>query len=473
MANIGVYFAGKRRIKPGAYSQVDASGMLAITMGGQKVLAIIGEADGGVPQTVKWYNDPSVAKGAIGSGDLLVGAQIAWSPSNNLPGADLVALIRVNKATQALHTLKTATDTDAITLTSVDYGTKTYKVKLTAGTGSKLVVSVTDGKMTQTSPELANTNDAIVAWINKDCTLVTAAKKGDTVAAATADWVTFETQGTNPTPTNTDWQTCIDLLDKEYVQGVVLLTADETVHAYLKGQIEFLSGNRKERRGFYGHDLDESMDEIILRAKNLGTHRAVLVTPGIKVAVNSEVVTKPAYFTAAAIAGMWAGADSSEPLTFDYLNCLGLEKIYLDPLELEQLIEAGVCPIENTKAGYRVVNSVTTYLMDNNVLYRELSVSTLADMMSIELREYLEMKFVGKRKETTTPVSIENATISKLNQFVERGWLVGDPIKGILPYRNLRVVEIPLGYTLDWEGSPSEPNNYILMTSHFKPTYAV
>jgi hypothetical protein len=111
--------------------------------------------------------------------------------------------------------------------------------------------------------------------------------------------------------------------------------------------------------------------------------------------------------------------------------------------------------------------------MDNNVLYRELSVSTLADMMSIELREYQEMKFVGKRKETTTPVSIENATISKLNQFVERGWLVGDPIKGILPYRNLRVVEIPLGYTLDWEGSPSEPNNYILMTSHFKPTYAV
>ena len=44
---------------------------------------------------------------------------------------------------------------------------------------------------------------------------------------------------------------------------------------------------------------------------------------------------------------------------------------------------------------------------------------------------------------------------------------MGDRDNGIPAYRNVNIVRDGRAYTIDWEGSPGEPVNWILITSHF------
>lgn len=467
MASTGVYFAGKQRIKPGAYSQVDAQNMVPLSNGEQKVLAVLGVADSGKPQEVLWFNDPSNAKAAIHSGDLLDCANVAWAPSANItenPGADLIAMVRVNKGTQATTTIGVA-----VSLTSVGYDLRAYKYGIVVGLGGDFVLTLTDGVTTEVSPEIAKNNDAVVAWVNSNSKIATATKTAETVLEATVGLIPFTTLGTSPVATAEDWETAIDLLAKEQlIDGVILATVDPLTHAYLKTAVDISSSNRKERRMFVGHDTGEDVDSVVTRATAFNSSRAVLATPGIKRLKSDGTIAASAMYTAAAVAGMWAGGDAKEPLTYKYVGALGLDKVYSDPDEVEKLISGGVCVVEATKSGYRIVQSVTTYTSDLNILYRELSVSTLADLMSKEMRDEMEGKVVGRARTSTDSTSIYNRAITKLNQFVKRGWLVGDETQGVTPYRNVSLYRVGLGWGIEYEGSPAEPNNYVLISSHYR-----
>lgn len=373
----GVYFGGQQIYKPGAYSQVDASGMVPISLGGQRVLAIIGSATGTEDSPLEynriyWFNNPSQARKVLGSGDLLVGAEIAWSGGNDV-GADLIAC------------------------------------------------------------------------------------------------VPLETDETTGEPTTEAWANALALLETEPIDGIIPMSDEATVHAQVKEHISSLSGTtrRRERRGFFGHALGEESTAVQERVASLGTHRAVQCSPGIIRAVNGEVKTLSAVYTACAVAGLWAGLELGEPLTFKYINALGLEKVY-DDLEIDDMLQAGVMVIEEVPAkGRRIVQQLTCHTADENALYKELSVSTLADYMSKNLREKLEDKFVGKKNSPTLQTSIYNTVISLLNEFEREGWIVGDRANGIPAYRNVNVVRDGRAYTIDWEGSPGEPVNWILITSHF------
>jgi hypothetical protein len=467
MASAGVYFAGKQRVKPGAYSQVDAQNMVPLSNGDSKVLAILGEADSGEPQKLLWANDPANAKAALRGGDLLDLANIAWAPSANItenPGADLIALVRVNKGTQATTNIGTS-----ITLTSVGYDVRPYKYGIDAGEGGGWVVTLTDGESTETSPEVSKNNDAVVAWINANSKLITASKTSETAIVATSGLVAFTTVGTSPTATSEDWQTAIDLLAQDKrIQGVVLASTDETIHAYAKTAIDTASSNRKERRLFVGHEAGETADQVLTRAANFASSRACLASPGIKRLKSDGTLASSPMYLAAAAAGMWAGGDPKEPLTFKYIGALGIDKVYTDPDEIEKLVAGGVLVVEQTNSGYRIVQGVTTYTADQNILYRELSVSTLADLMAREMRDEMEGKVVGRARTSTDATSVYNRAISKLNQFVKRGWLIGDEIQGIAPYRNVSLYRVGLGWGVEYEGSPAEPNNFVLISSHYR-----
>ncbi len=465
---MSVNFGGRTIIKPGAYSQVDVEGMIPISIGGLRVLAMLGEADRGEPQTIKWFNNPSNAKKYFQNGDLLTGLQIAWNPAPVIPGADLIAAIRVNPATQASHILQDTTPADAIILTAKDWGIIALTVTVTDHTGDRSI-TVSDGVTTETTGTYDN-NAAIIADINENFTLVTAEiASGTPTLVVAASSTPFGTAGTNPAPVQSDWETCVDLLRTEGIQGVIPVTEDAAVHVYtLDHAIEMSQLKiKKERRIFVGHDLGETVSDITTRAGNLNNHRALLVTPGImRHNANGEVVTLPSVYTACAIAGMWVGAEFNYPLTFDYINALGLETKY-ELADIETLIQGGVLVVESVIGkGYRIVQAVTTHISSDNPVYRELSISSLADIMSIELRDTLEELYVGKPYTNDTKESIKNTTISKLNLFVRNGWLIeseaGDP-----PYRNINIFKEGVAISVEWEGSPSVPNNYVFITSSF------
>ncbi|WP_025698496.1 hypothetical protein, partial [Paenibacillus durus] len=88
--SINISFGGATIKRPGAYSTVDSSGMVPVTPGSLKVLAVIGPSGTGAtitPGTVAYFNDPKLAAAAVGEGELLEVMNVAWRH-----GADLIAV---------------------------------------------------------------------------------------------------------------------------------------------------------------------------------------------------------------------------------------------------------------------------------------------------------------------------------------------------------------------------------------------
>lgn len=97
----GVYFNGRYVTHPGAYSTITSEATTAVDDSNQRVVALVGESQGGTPNEVLFFDDPEAAKRVLRGGELLKGCQKAWSPTNNGEGANLIAVIRSNQATQS------------------------------------------------------------------------------------------------------------------------------------------------------------------------------------------------------------------------------------------------------------------------------------------------------------------------------------------------------------------------------------
>lgn len=127
---VGIYFDGRRLIRPQAATKIDDTGMYARGLGGGNTVAVVGEATGGEPQRVLWFTDPSYAKSILKSGPLLDGINRAYDPSSQVSGAYLVAAIRVNKATQSRLTMKDTSGRPVIVVRSFDYGIWNNQIKI-------------------------------------------------------------------------------------------------------------------------------------------------------------------------------------------------------------------------------------------------------------------------------------------------------------------------------------------------------
>lgn len=115
MATKGVYFNGKLLTIPGLYATVDSAMNSSKATSDAKVVAMIGECTGGEPGTVQFFSDPSIAKKVLKSGELLTAMNKAWNPVSKtktgvtLGGADIIGVIRANKATKGTTGVKQAT----------------------------------------------------------------------------------------------------------------------------------------------------------------------------------------------------------------------------------------------------------------------------------------------------------------------------------------------------------------------------
>ncbi|MGF6354071.1 hypothetical protein ABIE27_001981 [Paenibacillus sp. 4624] len=363
--SINISFGGASIKRPGAYSMVDSSEMTPVTLGSNKVLAVIGVLPVGstLPEgKVSYFNDPKLATAAVGEGELLEVMKVSWRH-----GADLIGVV---------------------------------PVKVTA--------------------------------------------------PATA-------------PTDTQWQDAIDLLQPEDTAGIIPLTTQAAIWAKVDTHIEFMSSvkNRKRRRAFYGHKPGATIEEIKEMATAMPTERGVLVTPCPLVADgDGNKVVKPGYYMAAAIAGLWAGQASQEPVTYKSVKFDGLEKIYIG-LEIEEILEAHICPVEQVKnVGFRIVQGVTLSTSED-LTKVELSVSTLADDMSENIETYFENNYTGKAGVAGIEVTIYNDLVSLLMEFQKNGW-----IRTFVP-ESTKVTRNGTAFWLEWEGKPTLPINNFLITNHF------
>lgn len=328
---------------------------------------------------------------------------------------------------------------------------------------------------------------AVIDWFNSgETTYVTAAYHASAInrAALAAIPDTYLTGGTEGTTDQADWDACLDLLKVEDVHLISCISYDPAVWASLAAHCEYMSTvGKKERIGFCGGfaTVDgytsglgkwssaslvlSSIDKMKNYTEELNSDRMVYVGPGfLAYDENGILTTYSGAMSAALVAGMAAGVDVAEALTHKEINVIGLE-YNLRWADLDRLLEGGVCPLEYDPGfGYRVCQSITTWLRNDKYNRRELSVRRVADYVARQVRERLDRDFVGKKGTGSTLISIKNATISILQQMYRLELLAGD--QNNPPYKNVQVSLEGDTCWVDFECSPVIPVNYILCTIH-------
>lgn len=267
-------------------------------------------------------------------------------------------------------------------------------------------------------------------------------------------------KGSNPA----SWADKFDKLKNAFSNILVVLSASPTIHAEALAHVGVMEGRQQRQVLFTGGDKGETTDQVKQRAAMLNSSRAVLCYPGIyHKSISSGKVPLAPYFTAAMVAGRVCGVDPSEPITFDYFNLVALERDLLagDP-EIDDLITSGVCTLERVDSGgIRLVQGITTYLGSNNTLYREISVRRGADALADTMRKTMEDTYVGKRGLKATISSVTTKAIEVLEQAIKDG--------SIVAYKDIVVRFVNTVVYVDYKVAPTEPINFVLLTSHFIP----
>lgn len=233
-------------------------------------------------------------------------------------------------------------------------------------------------------------------------------------------WTQFTGGSEGSAPTNNDWANAIAKLEMETDVKLVYVASDvESIHLIALQHCEQMSDIKeaKERILVCGGAASETVDQVITRAINMGSKRSMLVYPGVKrynLSTGTLDNIAPSLTSAIAV-GMAAGVTPEVPLTHKTIKVQGIEK-QLSNTELENLLNHGVCPLQYVKDDgiYHIVQSITTWQKDANVIYRKLSGMRIHDYLRQETRNTAK-RFIGEVADATAMVSIKNAIAAKLD----------------------------------------------------------
>lgn len=139
----GVFFNGRLLQSPTTASVVDDSALYNKNLTVGNVVALIGRATGGKPNTALRFGSPSEAEAALIDGELLTAVRKAFDPSAQTGSPTTVVVVRVNPATQASLALQDATPATVINIVSTDYGLYTNQIKVKVESGSSVGKKVT------------------------------------------------------------------------------------------------------------------------------------------------------------------------------------------------------------------------------------------------------------------------------------------------------------------------------------------
>lgn len=315
---------------------------------------------------------------------------------------------------------------------------------------------------------------AIIDWLNGSAQpLVKATRVAGAGTLPAALPVTYLAGGSDGITTNTNWSDALTTLQGEAVQWITPVTSDAGIHAMVDAHVQFMSSvGRAERRAVVGMALGSSDADALSEAKSLNSDRTSLVHIGYyDYDATNKLTLYAAYQSAAAIAGAFTGVSPGTPLTNKSLTFRGLERNLLNPTDTDILIEGGVLCIENTKSGYKVVKSVSTWLVNDNYDKVEQSVGTALDFVAHNVRNALDILRGAKNNQITLARSV-SITESQLRQLAipdpqGPGVLAGDAQNP--PYKNITASSVGDAIAVSFQCSPVLPANYIAVTIYAVP----
>lgn len=311
---------------------------------------------------------------------------------------------------------------------------------------------------------------AVVDWFNSQAEgFVTATRVASVGSAPAAINWTYLAGGSDGVVTNGEWAAAYDdVLQSVDVQWVVPLSSEPSIHAMNDSHVAYMSNiARMERRGICGTPLDTTDAEAIAAAKALNSDRTSLVHIGFyDFNEAGELTLYEPYILAALIAGAFSGSNPGTPLTNKALKVRGLERKLRNPTDTDQLIKGGVLAVEDTPTGYKVVQSITTWLINDNYNRVEISTGVALDFVARNVRNAVDVL----RGEKGTPIVLAravNITESTLRELARAepqgpGVLAGDEQSP--PYKNITASLEGDVLRIEFQCSPVIPVNYIPVT---------
>lgn len=310
---------------------------------------------------------------------------------------------------------------------------------------------------------------AVVDWINSagEGFLTATRSAGAGTKPAAVAW-TFLTGGSDGTTTNSDWAAAFEVLQGVDVQWLTPVSSDAAIHAMADAHASYMSNvGLKERRVIVGTATGTTDADAITAAKALNSDRTSLVHLGhYNYDADGKLVLYPPYISAALLAGMFSGVNPGTPLTNKSIKVRGLERNLRNPTDTDVLINGGVLCLENTDQGYKVVKSISTWLVNNNYNRVEQSTGVAVDFVARNIRQALDVLrgTKGNRLALSRAISISESTLRELARQEPQGpgVLAGDETNP--PYRNIKASLDGDVLRVEFECSPVIPVNYVLAT---------
>lgn len=160
---------------------------------------------------------------------------------------------------------------------------------------------------------------------------------------------------------------------------------------------------------------------------------------------NSNLVWLDPWAQACIAAGMRAGTEVGEPLTFKIMNVNDVrvfDGTWNPKKDYAEMIEAG-CTISEglDSGGFRFVVGNTTYGVDASFVWNRESVVQAAGYVAYDLRYNLELVFTGNKAKTGTAEAIANFIRARMSQYLQADIIVGDDLNEGLGFydKSLRV----------------------------------
>lgn len=315
---------------------------------------------------------------------------------------------------------------------------------------------------------------AAIDWINSGAEEYLTATRGTNAgkppAPATTKFISGATSGVSDI---SDWVDCFEALQGIDVQWVVPLSSDDAIHAMADAHVLYMSTiGKRERRCVVGTALDTTDEQAIELAKSINSDRTSLIHIGHYNYDSAGSLTLfPPYITAALVGGMFAGVNPGTPLTNKSIRVRGLERNVRVPTDTDLLLSNGVFCVESTDLGYKVVQSISTWLTSDNYNRVEQSCGTALDFVTRNVREQLDVL----RGQKGNPLilsragSIVESVLSELarEEPVGPGILAGNAFSP--PYRNIVASLEGDVLRVEFECSPVIPVNYVLATIYAVP----
>ncbi|EDY2030038.1 hypothetical protein GTB64_004480 [Salmonella enterica] len=274
-------------------------------------------------------------------------------------------------------------------------------------------------------------------------------------------------------PTVADWESALHLMEMQDLQWVQAVSGNDEIHAQIQAHVTVCSNVlHRERRSICGTQLATTDLDALAKAKALNSKRISLVHIGhYAYDAAGKLALRPAYMTAGLVAAAFAGVNPGTPLTNKTLAVRGLERDLRNPTDTDKLLKGGVMPIENTETGYKVTQSITTWLVDSKYNNREQSCGVAVDFAIRNVRQAVDVLRGSKQSPIllSRAVSLTKGTLTELSRPEPQGpaVLVGD--ENSPAFRNVTATIEGDVLRIQFEASPAIPNNYILVTMYAVP----